>query len=368
MNIMRVGGIIPLLFPLCAIVNVLHAEEDGSDVQKSIPSQNEFDHAFGPRCPGDVLVLRVVPDSNVTILSAMVKNPGSNAGWTGGPIFTGRIPDDYSGTHTGKFEGKYVYNGSGGPAVPLDWNGAANANVDLMIIKTRTIKTARDADDDRTKVGICEEVEFTTDPSMVVNWYATGGTPGTTHSASFIWTAPDSKADCTISASCGSITRQVTINVLEPAHITGTLDHVWTSEDLPPAYLNLAFAGMNVNLDFEPTTVSFGNCKWKEANVAPTVPGAPNYFALPANPPPNHTAPAPRQINDSNDGPFDQAAIAGLKPPYADGTFTWTIPEIVFCGATEHEIQKEDQVFTITAAGHVTVAKWGVNSDQAPAP
>ena len=123
------------------------------------------------------------------------------------------------------------------------------------------IETAVNAPDgsgkSRRKVGVGERVTFT--GSKTGKWKATGGTPLALASGlSFTWTAPNRAASVTISLKSGKYTRTLIINVLEPNAISARRIGVMSFRRRRMG------AGMRLNFNYLPKTVSFGNTDAKE--------------------------------------------------------------------------------------------------------
>lgn len=109
-------------------VCICHAVEP---VNKSIPSDNGFQHDFGDRSPGDVLIVNVGPDECHVLRNCRVE--GGAPIWVGVGCFTatGTMPDNQAGHHDGHFAGEYRRTcgdgGSGGEITWEPWDGSALA-------------------------------------------------------------------------------------------------------------------------------------------------------------------------------------------------------------------------------------------------
>ncbi|MFM9948412.1 MAG: DUF4157 domain-containing protein [Saprospiraceae bacterium] len=225
----------------------------------------------------------------------------------------------------------------------------------------------------RKKVGIGEKVVFT--GNTVGDWTANEGTPRILNGKNkFEWTAPErAKAAATIKFSVGGNDVSEDMEVIEPTHYVATKDN---DIAIPPG---IQGAGMILNFNFHPQTVSFGNTKFKEVshpatnvsgyylpyiNVGKTIPGT--LF--------HNTGDQFNDISQDNkiDGGLrDEAAQQGYPAPWKLGGFDWSIPNR-FKLKTEAGDGKEFpnnsmQTFVMSdATGKTTITKGGEKVERTP--
>jgi hypothetical protein len=205
----------------------------------------------------------------------------------------------------------------GKPTVP-----APAAPTPAPAIASSTVETAPDGSaNTRTKVGVCEQVDLSAAPATGLTWTASVGTLTTLTSGGRRWTAPETAATATITATPATGTAAtVSFTVVPPKDITA-----------PGTPTELAYpagqqgVGMTNVLLFGPTDVCFSQLEWLEdpgpgSNIS-------GYFtSKPANSlahkPNTHWLP----INANNSGLIDTAAFFGWPSPWSAGGFEWDIP------------------------------------------
>jgi hypothetical protein len=246
------------------------AADPAASATFKIPSQNNFSQDFRVRQPGDTLVIKVEADAGFKILTGAVDN-ASSQGWTGGPTtFTGVIPGDFSGVHTGKFKGTYAPTGGGegkGPGEPPPWKGDAKAQV--ATLTTQTVATTP-ADRTRTTIGVDEEVDVATKPAVNVKWSVEGGgavAPAEGMTTRF--TAPDAGATCKVIATYPDGRKSsIEYSVIPPndAAFTAAAPFFHTK-----GFPSSGFTGTPIVI--QPTTVSFYNIESREGKAKVTSDG-----------------------------------------------------------------------------------------------
>lgn len=331
-----------------------------ADPSYSIPSQNAFTHSFGAHAPGDVLGLNVVPDPGVKNLTGKVDN-ASSAGWVGGPAFTCTIPDNFSGAHLGKFSGTYTKEkggkgGKGEPPDPPAWAGAASS--DIVSLKHQTVATTP-ADRARLTVGVGEEVDIRTVPPTAVTWTINGGgtvTPANGVSTRF--TAPNVKADTTVTATLasGGVMR-VEFSVIQP-------EGVEMKEGAPfvhwKGFPSAGFLAKPIVI--LPTTVSFYRIEAWEGTVKAKAKGV--FSSLDGF---EHAPTEPAPCDEANVlAGEDYVKTVGTTPPVNgnyEGTFIWSIPWFYRIRGSEDEGKefrdKVDHIAVSDEVGTTTVTKAG---------
>lgn len=247
------------------------ADSTNSEVTYKIPSQNGFNHQFGPRIFGEVLQVTAAPDSGVTLSNCHVDNP-TPLGWVGvNPFFCMMPSKIFAGEHSGTFSGTYGKSGGGGP--PPTWNGQARNT--QVAIRHRALSPTP-SNQDRLKFGIMEEVVFFTDPAVTVDWYVDhpGCTLSTKRGTNVLVSLPFDQCSVGISAQYNYKSIDTTITVIQPilAEITASFNNgtgfVLHERGSPGA----GFIGHPIKL--YPADVSFYNIKVYEGTCAGSGSGA----------------------------------------------------------------------------------------------
>jgi hypothetical protein len=173
---------------------------------------------------------------------------------------------------------------------------------------------------ERSHVGVGEEVTFT--GSAAGKWTASSGTPSELASGDKLtWTAPERAATVTINLQVATEVANITMQVIEPASITGRKN----SELAFPA--ETAGAGMRLTFIYHPRSVSFGSAQAKEVSGEAT--GVAGYYKK------HYTAAGLHHdsgdsftsIKENNeDSSQDTAKTEDDFKPYEKGAFNWVIP------------------------------------------
>lgn len=223
-------------------------------------------------------------------------------------------------------------------------------------ITSRTTVHAPDrTPDTRTKIGVCETIEFTLG-GREVDWTANTGWPRARRGrARFLWAAPERSGTSTITATIPDAVNSCSIDmtVVAPSSIRMRRQSVLAG----PA----AGAGMRAVVRTFPRNVNFGWVAIREdPGPASNVTG---YFAgFPAASLFHHPNPDFIRLGWNNNLCCDTAATFGNPPPWSEGGFRWVIPTRYRCFNSTgngriftHMVQR----FQMDAAGGVTVSKQG---------
>jgi hypothetical protein len=209
-----------------------------------------------------------------------------------------------------------------------------------------------------------ERVVFT---GSAGTWTASAGTPRRGSGTTFTWTAPDRKrASVTIRLTVGRTSATEKLGVVEPGGITA---HKLVELPFPSGQ---AGAGMELNFEFGPLNVSFGNVETREVEgPASDVKGFYRRFKrkdLRHDPgPPKFFRIAPH--NRFPNGTFDTAAQGPFPSPWSDGSFHWKIPNrfrVVTESGDGKRYTTVKQEFGIEASGKASVDKAGEHVDRTP--
>lgn len=255
------------------------------------------------------------------------------------------------------------------PAVPVNnappAQPAAPAPAPAPVIAIQTTLNAADASGkNRRRVGVGEEVTFTS--TIAGDWTASAGDPAVSAAAAttFVWRAPNRAANATIAVrTAAGASANVVMDVLEPTSIT-------TQKISELAYPEReAGAGMRLHFDYHPMSVSFGNVEAGEKGG-----NASNITGWCAERPLIELYHGSLDefiaINSSNRlAGTDKASISGIPKPWTDGGYDWVIPNR-FRVAGEAGLGKEftnmTQTFRFKADGEVTVTKGGSSVTRRP--
>ena len=192
------------------------------------------------------------------------------------------------------------------------------------VLTTRTLVSAPDGTaDNRTTVGVNEEVEITASTN-VATWAAAYGTAIVpVNATSAIWTAPNGRGAITVTATplpAVAAPATVQMHVVRPARRT-------LRNAVPRVYgAGLAGSGFVADVVISPLDVSFSRIEVQEGQVAGVATGV--YFTAGwhgALHPLGHWLP----VNAANGGIADTIGTVppGWNPPFAAGRFDWPIPQ-----------------------------------------
>lgn len=288
-----------------------------------------------------------IDPANVLTITAGT-DPSCNGGQggfltVGGPA-TGCTPGQQS--IVAKLNGKVVSTGQGV----------------LLGIETETLATIP-ADRTRKKLGVGEEVTVTLLPASLspIAWSnAGGGMLNATSGGSVVFTANDSAATPSVTATFAGVPVTVAFAVVEPSSESA----IKTSEDSIPA--GTQGAGMRLEITIAPTDVSFQNVESQEVpGPATSITG---YFT---SFPPDSLKHIPAgwvRIAPGNKK-FDHAAFSGYPSPWSAGGFQWIIPIEwrVVGSASGGTLPNRIQAFSIAnSSGTSTVSKLGQSVTRTP--
>jgi hypothetical protein len=222
-------------------------------------------------------------------------------------------------------------------------------------IAVRTWAKAPDGTaDNRTRVGVCEFVEFSVS-QPTADWIATAGSrTANKGNRFFLWRAPEQEGDCDITATFpGSPEKAVVaMNVVAPNQITMT------------KIAELAFtpgnagAGMKLKATFHPLNVSFSEIDWKEEGDGPSF--IQGYFGEERFAARLQHVPNPNWERIGKDNTYEDTAATkdGTLPrPWSAGTYSWVIPNWYRYASGAHELPPTFQDVFINERGQVTVIK-----------
>jgi len=214
----------------------------------------------------------------------------------------------------------------------------------------------------RTQVGVGEQVDITTTPELqTVTWSVSGGgSLDSTDDVSTIFTAPDTVANCLITANFEGNYFTKEFSVLAPTGIVSAQIESTTHFDLGYAAARMHLYPIIIG----PTNVSFYNVQCVEVGTdASNITG---YFLT--NTPPSHIGNGADewfQLDQANAWPdtWDWASSYGWPSPWSSGSYTWDIPaQWKVVGSSEtNSMTGWNQVHSIDANGTVTVQKFGHN-------
>jgi len=213
----------------------------------------------------------------------------------------------------------------------------------------------------RTKLGVGERTAVTLSPApnCTVTWsVAGGGTVSPTSGSSTTFTAGDRASSSTVTATMEGNYKGIAYTIVEPAGVIieqkqGT--GIWHVQ-------GTASAGFRGQPYFTPEDVSFMNIEVTEGSVAGVGTG---YYAIDNGL--NHpewgfyiaVVPGTSAHPSKMDG-FDEVETGIGPPPFANGTFTWSIPWLFKVGngaakqfAVVNHAQQAD------TAGRATISKGG---------
>ena len=233
-------------------------------------------------------------------------------------------------------------------------------------IISKTVKTAPDlTPDDRTKVGVCEEVIFHMKGLPSVTWTASSGSPRSGSGTYFQWTAPDVEGSVTItSTSAGGITSRLNMSVIKPTSAA------WQNKLMGMMIYPLGKAGAGMllaDLTLTPPSVNFEYIQVTE--VSGPASRLFGYFDPKSTghhtSAPYHTASGVwMTISSGNKTPSGVKDTAGLKyglnSPWYWGSFTWEIPYAYRDAAnsgTSRAFTTVIQTFDLQNTGEMSVIK-----------
>lgn len=234
------------------------------------------------------------------------------------------------------------------------------------VITSRTDMHAPDGTPDTRRTVAMGEVVYFDVGGEAVDWTASAGWPGRrTARSTFAWELPEPGTATITATNASGASASVTMTVIPPKDIRMRK----LTED-PPGRSGRAGAGMMLSPAFAPSNVNFGNVEWLE------VPGGPSnvsgYFST-------EQAAGRANLNHQPNPNFlrigptlrDHAAAFGFRPPYAVGTWDWSIPNRFRRAATtgQGELYVTTlQTFRIDASGSITVSKQGASVSKAAIP
>jgi hypothetical protein len=211
---------------------------------------------------------------------------------------------------------------------------------------------------DRTTVGIGEENSFSAinsggglmsaQDAATGTWSCSGGS-GNLDGSYYNWQAPGTPGTYEVSFTLNGYTATTTMTVLAPNDITASVNST-----LSPDH---AGAGMLLELEFQPTTVSFSNVQWYEQPGGATGSG---YFDGNTMPHGSEQG-AGRWISiGQNNDASDRAEMGGWPGAYGPGTHVWSIPTLYrAAGGPQVVFHTSTQTFEIlNAQGDSQISKF----------
>ncbi|HLL20503.1 MAG TPA: hypothetical protein VK427_00145 [Kofleriaceae bacterium] len=224
-------------------------------------------------------------------------------------------------TLTGRLAGDHAPVASPAPAAPTAAPAAAPAKGALSITSATEAKAPAGANS-RTTVGVGEVVSFT--GSEAGDWTTTGGKVlSDTNTESFRWSAPASPGSYVITLTVGDRKATKTMVVLAP----NAIYFKKVGDIAPPSGQG---AGMTLNMDIGPKTVSFGAVQIKEKPGPAS--GVWGYFEKKQKTGAN-LAHQPKAswtyiLPDNTTERPDEAYFDGWAAPWEPGGLTWIIPNV----------------------------------------
>jgi hypothetical protein len=167
----------------------------------------------------------------------------------------------------------------------------------------------------------------------------------------------------TITYTLEGATATMQVAVLAPMFMSSTL--IGANND--NQVTGKAGAGMDVNLTFGPTNVSFYNVEWLEEPHP--VSAKSGYFNQIPDQALYHTPNANwLNMGNANDACNDTAAYFGAPPPFSEGSFTWVVPNKFRVGGSGggRVFFPSVQHMTMDANGTASVSKFNDSMTRAP--
>lgn len=330
--------------------------------------------------PGKTLQLTVTAPPSWTLLTADCSGGGDSPWRTiNVALFKAFIKPSYRGLHAGSFNGTMVPTGTGtgtGPSTPVPWDGKSTANV-IQILHTTVLTAADGSPNDRTDVGVNEQVTFSTDPSTPANWRFSAGEPLVANNvSSVLWTAPITASSVVVMAVVNGKDYTISMRAWAPYSAQ------WKRRLSVTTGYTAGRAGAQMRITdctLEPSNVNFTRIQRREMdNAADGVSGwfSDPFFTTPV--PPSTT----NRLYHSSSGQWISIVIQGgknmstsvdtagydppgLRPTLVPGGFTaggynWNIP-YEYRSATNPgggiQFTTVRQNFKMTADGTMTVVK-----------
>ena len=275
-------------------------------------------------------------------------------------------PTGSTALDTENWEGPVGDNGGAPAEAPVAPAHGAPAQAPAPTISHATVKAAPSgASNARRRIGVAEVVDFT--GAVAGTWTASAGTPRTgPSSTTFQWTAPPLAAAVTVALSVGRRSARSAITVVPPRSIS--MRNVGSHA----AQVGAGGACMLTEVTFRPTDVCLGAIQWLEvAGPATSVSGFfKKYTAAQLRHRPNADY---ALVNDANimeagpnNGPNDHCSWHTTPGPYKRGSYTWVIPNRYIvdgeAAASGRRFTTTRQVFTMSAAGMMTITKAGAST------
>jgi hypothetical protein len=242
-------------------------------------------------------------------------------------------------------------------------------------IVSETIFMAPDGSEkSRNDVGVGERVNLKS--TIVGNWSATKGKlPENENTNNCVWTAPEEASNVTITLNVQEKPIEIQFNVLEPKNVIGTKIMEYTATELGITEDDIAGAGMEIELRYEPNNVSFGNLEVMEEGVAAT--NVTGYYEKIRGNTTNtdlyheNEGIFSKVKEDNIDTGLDEATTVERIKPYDDGTFDWDIPYIYRVQGNRRKHKKFNTVkqsIRISKDGTIIISKAGVEVRRTPTP
>jgi len=234
----------------------------------------------------------------------------------------------------------------------------------VKAIISETVKKAADGTtaDERTKIGVCEEVTFYDQSLGAANWTASAGKPKSFNGTIFSWKAPEVEGDVTITAKItGQDPVSMTMSVIKP---TGA---DWKKRASVSSGYTIGNVGAQMTLEeltLTPATVNFENIKVKEVSgPASNITG--DFRNVNSSTLYHNASSYWISFGSDNKSVSGSHDLAGQAPPGSPagsaGSFDWVIPmnyrDKSKSSGNGFEFTTVTQSFDYTASGTCTVEK-----------
>jgi hypothetical protein len=250
--------------------------------------------------------------------------------------------------------------GDPGPSTKMQEKSSVAAKRAAVAAETPTIavrtwaKAPDGTADSRTRIGVCEFVEFSVN-QPTADWIASAGSRlSNKGNKFFLWQAPEQEGDYDVTATFPDSYEKavVTMNVVAPNKITAE------------KIAELAFrpgnagAGMKLKVTFHPLDVSFSQLDSKEEGGGPSF--IQGYFGEARFAGRLEHVPNPNWERIGKDNTHEDTAATkdgSLPGPWSFGTYSWVIPNWYRFTSGAHELPSTFQDFFINDKGQVIVTK-----------
>lgn len=273
-----------------------------------------------------------------------------------GPVDLSNVIATGSGDNDASTSGQ----ATGGPAASTEGEEQAADEVNFTLAVTNeNVDGGNSGNFARTVVGVGEVCGFSIEKegggllhgedAASGTWTASGGS-GSWDGMFFNWQAPGVPGAYDVEFRVGSRSAKISMTVLAPSHITASIG----SELTQPR----AGAGMELQLEFHPMTVSFENVEWYEQPGGASGTGYFQDNTIPHGVDQGAGVWIPMNVNNSGG---DTVRMGDWPGPWLPGTHTWEIPTLYrAAGGPETRFHDSIQLFEIlNPQGDSRISKMG---------